>query len=223
MKILSFDKENGSAKLKVESELDLWQLQQMVGKGDLVTAKTIRQLFVQKETGKEKSERKLLLLTIKVEKVDHDDLKKELRLKGKIVEGPAEVQHGSFHTIEVRTGTTLSIVKEWTKEELERLKKSQVRIEVLKDDKILEDFFTHLNKNDRLVTYGLEQVKIASGYGAVKILLVSEEKIREKDVEEIVKEVENKNGEVKLVEKGNLSQKFKSSYQIGAILRYPVE
>jgi protein pelota len=96
-------------------------------------------------------------------------------------------------------------------------------MEVLKDDKVLEEFFTHLNKNDRLVTYGLEQVKIASSYGAVKILLVSEEKIREKDVEEIVKEVENKSGEVKLVERGSLSQKFKSAYQIGAILRYPVE
>ena len=222
MRILRFEKENGLAKLKVESELDLWQLQQIVNKNDFVKAKTIRQLFVQKETGKEKGKRKLLLLTIKVEKVEYDKLKKELRVKGKIVEGPEEVQHGSYHTIEIRPGSIVGITKEWTKEELERLERSQIHMEVLEDEKILEDFFMHVNKNDGLVTYGLEQVKVAASYGAVKILLISEEKIREREFEDLVKIVESKNGEVKLVSKGNISQKFKSTYQVGAILRYPI-
>jgi stalled ribosome rescue protein Dom34 len=222
MRILRFEKESGLAKLKVESELDLWQLQQMVNKNDFVKAKTIRQLFVQRETGREKGERKLLLLAIKVEKVEYDKLKKELRVKGKIVEGPEEVQHGSYHTIEIKPGSIVGITKEWTKEELERLERSQIHMEVLEDEKILEDFFMHVNKNDGLVTYGLEQVKVAASYGAVKILLISEEKIREREFEDLVKIVESKNGEVKLVSKGNISQKFKSTYQVGAILRYPV-
>jgi len=223
MKILRFEKENGFAKLKVENELDLWQLQQMVNKNDLVKAKTIRQLFVQRETRKEKSERKLLLLSIKVEKVDYDRMKNELRIKGKIVEAPDKVQHGDYHTIEIKPGSVVGITKRWTDEELERLKRSQVKMEVLKDEKILEEFFMHLNKNDQLVTYGLEQVKTAANYGAVKVLLISDEKIREKEFEEVVKIIENKSGEVKLVSKGNLSQKFKSTYQIGAILRYPID
>jgi stalled ribosome rescue protein Dom34 len=222
MKILSYERESGFAKLKVESELDLWQLQQMINKDDVVKAKTIRQLFVQKETGKEKSKRKLLLLAIKVEKVDYDKVKNELRVKGKIVEGPGEVQHGSYHTIDVKLGTILGITKVWTKEELERLKRSQVKVEQLKDEKILEEFFMHLNKEDRLVTYGLEQVKTAASYGAVKMLLISEEKIREKDFEDLVRIVEDKGGVVKLVSKGVLSQKFKSTYQVAAMLRYAI-
>jgi len=220
MKILTFDKESGLAKLKVERDLDLWHLQQMVNKNDLVKAKTIRQLFVQRETGREKSKRKLLLLTVNVEKVDYDNLKRELRIKGKIVEGPDEVQRGSYHTIEIRPGTLIEITKKWTNEELERLKKSEIKMDVLKDERILEEFFIHLNKNDGLVTYGLEEVKIAASSGAVKILLVSDEKIREKDFEDLIKTVENKSGAVMLVTRGNLSQKFKSTYQVGAILRY---
>ena len=223
MRIIRFEKENGFAKLKVENEFDPWQLQQMVKKDDFVKAKTIRQLFVQKETGKEKGKRKLLLLEIKVEKVEYDELKKELRIKGKIVEGPEEVQRGSYHTIEIKPGNILGITKTWTNEEMHRLKRTEVKMEVLKDEKILEEFFMHLNKNDRLVTYGIDQVKVAASYGAVKILLVSDEKIREKEFEDLVKEVENKSGEVKLVSKGNLSQKFKSAYHVGAILRYPIE
>ncbi|MBS3055332.1 MAG: pelota family protein [Candidatus Aenigmarchaeota archaeon] len=223
MRILSFDKEDGVAKLKVETELDLWQLQQLIKKDDFVKSKTIRQLFVQRESGREKGKRELVLLAVKTEKTDFDNNKHELRVHGKIVEAPNEIQRGVYHTIEIKTGTVLEITKKWTQEELERLKRSQIKMQVLKDEKILEDFFMHLNKNDRLVTYGFDQVKIAGNHGAVKVLLVSEEKIREKEFEDLVKLVESKSGEVKLVAKGNLSQKFKSTYQIGAILRYPIE
>ncbi len=43
-----------------------------------------------------------------------------------------------------------------------------------KERHLMEEFFEHLKKDDGLSVYGLEEVKHALGYGAVKILLMSE-------------------------------------------------
>jgi len=45
----------------------------------------------------------------------------------------------------------------------------------VRERKIMEDFFGHLKKDDGLVVYGLQDVKNALNYGAIKTLLISEE------------------------------------------------
>jgi peptide chain release factor subunit 1 len=45
----------------------------------------------------------------------------------------------------------------------------------VKERRLMEEFFGHLKKDDGLVVYGLEEVKQALDYGAVKTLLISEE------------------------------------------------
>lgn len=210
--------------MRVENEIDLWHLQHIVEAGDSITAKTPRMIFVQRGDEKEKGMKKFVLLTIKVEKFEFDEHKNKLRLAGKILEAPEEVQLGSYHTIEVGVGKLLSIEKkEWKEEQEKRLERAEIRMEVLREPKIIEEFFVHVNKEDGLAVYGFEEVKTATSIGAVKIILIDEEKIRETRMEELVKEVENKRGEIKLVSKKfQAGQKFCKMCDVGAILRFSI-
>ena len=211
-------------KLKIQNDLDVWHLQQIVEQKDLVKARTVRTIFIRREDQKEKGKRKLVLLKIRVEKIEFDEYQKKLRLNGKIVEGPEEIQLGDYHTIEVGRGDVIEIEKErWNEEQLERLKRASIRIEVLRDPKVLEEFFVHCNKNDGLVVYGFDQVKVAAGFGAVKIVLIPEEKLRDKTFEDLMKLIESKRGEIKLVSKKDVTgKKFCNTFDVGAILRFPI-
>jgi len=223
MKIIEFSPERKTARLKVNNVLDLWHLEKIVEKGDLITAKTLRTIFIRREEEKIKTKKKLVTLTIKVEKVDFSKQKNKLRLKGKIVEAPEEVQKGSYHTIEVGLGKKLTVEKkEWKKEFMEKLKRAK-RIIKIAEPKVIQEFFIHINKNDGLAVYGLDQVKIASQIGAVKIALISEEKIREKSIEKLVEEIEKKGGSIKLVSrKQKEGGRFCKMCDIAAILRFPI-
>jgi peptide chain release factor subunit 1 len=46
---------------------------------------------------------------------------------------------------------------------------------VVKERRLMEEFFEHLKKDDGLSVYGLDEVKRALDFGAVKTLLISEE------------------------------------------------
>ena len=46
---------------------------------------------------------------------------------------------------------------------------------VVKERKLMEEFFEHLKKDDGLCVYGLDEVKRTMDFGAVKTLLISEE------------------------------------------------
>lgn len=223
MKVFEFNQAKKYAIIKIDNQLDFWHLQNIIEKGDLVKAKTLRRIFIQREEKKIKAKKKLVFLKIKVEKIElHKHLNK-LRITGKIVEAPKEIPLGDYHTIEIGFGSKLTIEKEeWKKEQIERLEKAEIKIETIKP-KLIQEFFVHVNKQDGLAAYGFEEVKIAASAGAVKILLVPEEKIAEKEVEEIIKEVESKKGEIKIVsKKEDLGKKFCDMYGIGAILRFAI-
>lgn len=211
-------------RLAVESDLDVWHLQQIIEHNDFAKAKTVRTIFVKRGEEREKGRRKLVLLKIKVEKIEFEEYTKRLRLTGKIVEAPEEVQLGDYHTIEVGRGTAVEIEKKrWTEEQLERLKRASIKMEFLKDPKILQEFFVHINKDDGLATYGFNQVKTVAEVGAVKIVLIPEDKIRDKNFEDLVKLIESKRGEIKLISKRDLNgRKFCNTYDVGAILRFPI-
>jgi len=222
LRILAENIKGGFVKVLVNDLNDLWHLQGIIKPGDFVTAKTLRTIFVEREETKEKVKKKLVMLKIKVEKVEFAQAKNVLRLSGKIEECPEEVQKGSYHTIEVGLGKVLAIEKEWTREDMERLKKARMRIRYA-NGIVVGEFTMHAGKDDGLAAYGTEQVKAAAMMGAVKILLVPEEKLRDKSVEEIIKSVEEKRGDIFLVsKKKDWGEKFCRQYDIAAILRFAI-
>lgn len=223
MKIIKFDKKRNYAKIRVENKLDLWHLEKMIEPRDLITAKTIRTIFVLREGKKEKAGRKQFTLTIKVEKVRYHKQKEKLRIIGKIVEGPNEVQLGSYHAIEVGVGKRLKIEKgKWKKEQIERLERARVKIGKAEID-LIKEFFIHVNKEDGLATYGVKKLKTAATIGAVKIALIPEKKIRERKTEKLARKIEDKGGKIKLVsEESDEGKKFCRQYDVAAILRFPI-
>lgn len=103
------------------------------------------------------------------------------------------------------------------------IQKIVVRSKILEESRLVEEFFYHLNRDDGLATYGFEQVKNAMGMGAIKTLLVSEEKIRDKKVENLAKEVERKGGKVEIISRvHDLGERFSGMSGLGAILRFRI-
>jgi len=224
LRIAQFDQERKTAKLKVEAATDFWHLEKIVEKGDLITARTLRTIFVRRGEERIKANRKFVVLTIKVDKVDFQKHMNKLKFIGKIVKAPEEVQKGSYHSIEIGIGNMFTIEKkEWKEEQIKRLERAKVKVKILKDSKLIEEFLMHLNKGDGLAAYGFDQVKIAASIGAVKIVFIVEEKIREREIEELVGEIQDKRGEVKMISKKySFGKKFSKAYDIAAILRFPI-
>lgn len=223
MKVIGFIPAKKTARLKVETVLDLWHLENIIEKGDLVTGRTPRTIFVQREEKKEKVKKKLVVLTIRVEKKQFHRHANMLRISGKITEAPEEVQLGSHHTIEVGPGKFLTLEKHvWKPEQIDRLERAKTRIENV-SPKLLEEFFIHLHKADGLVVYGFEQVEMAAGMGAVGVVLMPEKKIKDKNIDELVRKIESKRGRIMLVsEKEELGKRFCRVYDIAAILRFSI-
>ncbi len=218
MKIVEKRFEKGFVKVIPENFLDLWYLSKLIEAKDKITAKTVRNIFIEREGKKEKSKKRALLLSIEAEKIELEENK--LRIKGKIVEAPEEVQKGSYHTIGIGIGNKILIEKrEWKKEQIEKIEKSEKKI---KKAASLKDFFVHLNKADGLAVYGIQEVKNSALIGAVKTLFVPLEKFDEK-IEEVMEEIEKKGGEIEFVSKKEyLGKKFIDEYRIGAILRFKI-
>ncbi|MCK4328080.1 MAG: mRNA surveillance protein pelota [Candidatus Diapherotrites archaeon] len=129
---------------------DIWHLEKIIEKGDLVTARSERRF----KTESGKSERKTVTVKITVEGIEYHRDSRKLRLLGTIVEGyPAEyVAIGMHHTIEVLPGVMITVTKEsWKKYQLDRLKhavkaskKPKLLIVVMDDEEaevaLLRDF-----------------------------------------------------------------------------------
>jgi len=342
MKIIKSDFKKGFVKLKINLIDDLWYLEGIVEVNDFVEARTLRSLFLERDGKRTKIGKIPMFLRIKVEKIEFHKHANRLRLMGKIIEGPEDVQIGSYHTIEGGVGTILTIYKEeWKKYQIERLKKAQTVIpdvliivvdstqttfgllkrsgvgiisefrnlhsiqeedklpefykkvateidkfspkvnkiilagpgfakehiqkiikekypdvnekliidttssatkagineilkkgtldkviaesEIIKESQIIQEFFLHLQKDDGLSVYGFDQIKEADNAGAVKILLVSEERIREDEIEELAREIEKKNGQIEIVSRTHdLGEQFSRMGGLGAILRFRI-
>src|SRR3989338_4283282 len=108
MEILKQDLKRGLITLKPINMDDLWHLQQILEIGDKVTSKTERRITIKRGSEIVKGEREIITLTISVGKINLDG---QLRLTGKIVEGPENVTH-EHHTLSIEPGTVLTIEKE---------------------------------------------------------------------------------------------------------------
>ncbi|MEM2123223.1 MAG: mRNA surveillance protein pelota [Candidatus Bathyarchaeia archaeon] len=121
MRILKKDLRHDVISLKLENIDDLWVLYNVVEPGDLVTSKTTRE--IKAEQGRPSSRRVTLHLTLEVTKVELDANLNRLRIQGVIRECPEEYEiRGSYHTLAVAPGTSMSIRKKhWRGHHLDRL------------------------------------------------------------------------------------------------------
>ena len=119
----TFDLKHDIGKITPENSDDLWILSEVITPDSIVKAKTMRTVEVRRGDMKEKVGRKPMILSVLVEKID---IGESLRLSGKIVAGPEDVEH-DWHTIEVTPGTFLTIERKWKSWEINKIKSAEVK------------------------------------------------------------------------------------------------
>ncbi len=109
MKVIDKDLRRGWVRVRVEDVDDLWILKNLLKEGDVVVARTSRDVKMDGE-----GKRRLpMSLAVKVEKVYFQPFASRLRIHGVIVEGPEEYGlKGSHHTLNVDVGSELTVFRE---------------------------------------------------------------------------------------------------------------
>ncbi|MFN4046604.1 MAG: pelota-like protein, partial [Acidilobaceae archaeon] len=124
MKILEVSSKSRVAKVLIESEEDLWTLKTILKPGDLIEAKTTRD--VAGVPGGEK-ERRAIIVKLRVERLEFQPFTGKLRVSGVIVEGPEEYGvKGRHHTLTLTPGMTIVLERGegWSVKALEAMEKS---------------------------------------------------------------------------------------------------
>ena len=128
MKIISKNLREQLVKVQVETLEDLWHLEHVLELGDLVTARTLRKASVKSGGEYEYADKRPMILTIRLEKMEFKRDSGVLRLNGPIVEGPDDVPKQSHHSMQIDVNDTLTIRKErWKAYQLDRLEKARVK------------------------------------------------------------------------------------------------
>lgn len=125
MKILKIDQKKNFVSVLPEVLDDLWHLERVIEKNDLVSGKTTRKLKA--EEGKE-VKRINMFLQLQVEEVEFHKFSGKLRVSGVIVKGKPEdfVEEKAFHTLSFDVGDKVDVQKEKLKRyQIERLEKAQ--------------------------------------------------------------------------------------------------
>ncbi|MFH1849388.1 MAG: mRNA surveillance protein pelota [archaeon] len=126
MHILDQNVRKGHVKLRVENLDDLWYLSQIVDPGDRVGGRTERKIRIgSSEDRKTQVVKKIVNITILVEKAEFHKHSDTLRISGTIADGPEDVARGTHHTFNVCENTTITITKEeWLQYQLQKLKEA---------------------------------------------------------------------------------------------------
>jgi peptide chain release factor subunit 1 len=155
-------------------------------------------------------------------------------LKGIIIGGPGTTKNnfydGSYINEDIKrkligslfdiTYTNSFGLKELVDKASEVLRDS----EVITERKLLQRFFESLSKNANMVSYGLENTKIALKMGAVETLILIDDKFENEVLDELSKLTENTSSKLEIVSnKTPEGSQLNGLSGIGAILRYPVE
>jgi protein pelota len=121
MKLIKQNLKQGELVVKAETSDDLWLLSQLVEAGDFISGKTLRKIKLErKDTEKSVAAKKSVWLKIEAEKLEYAP--EQLRVAGKVVEGPEDVPKGSHHSFEVEQGTIITIAKkEWPRYQINRI------------------------------------------------------------------------------------------------------
>ncbi|KAG0767113.1 hypothetical protein G6F57_002568 [Rhizopus arrhizus] len=113
---------SGSVTLLPEELEDMWHVYNLISKGDMIRATTIRRLQSESSTGSSTSQRVRLNLTITVESVDFDPIVGLLRINGRVSSESPYVKMGSYHTIDLELNRNFTLFKsEWDIIALERV------------------------------------------------------------------------------------------------------
>jgi len=123
LRIVEEDLKRGVLELRCETVDDLWVLYNIIREGDIVYARTTREVKI-RDTGE--SSRVSVVLGISVKKVEFQQFTDKLRISGIIVDGPEKLGvKGKHHTITIGVGDTIKVIKEkkWEEHELEYIKR----------------------------------------------------------------------------------------------------
>jgi protein pelota len=126
MKIIYRNMKTGTLKLKTESPEDPWHLARVLEVGDHVTAKTDRRKTFKRGSEIVRGERVQVTLTIELERSVLEAGK--LRVRGRILSGPKDIELASYHSILIEPYMVVTVRKEqWRRDQLERLKRAAVK------------------------------------------------------------------------------------------------
>ena len=115
----------GMVFLQPETAEDLWHAYNLVQVGDEVRCTTVRKVVKESSTGSTTSQKKRLMLTIDVGKVDFDSDVLQLRISGQVTSENDVVRMGAFHTLTVELNVSFSIAKDvWDQVYLDRIEEA---------------------------------------------------------------------------------------------------
>lgn len=124
MQITHSDFKKGTVELRVDDLEDLWYLSHLIDPGDLVKGKTTRKVKIG-DGENAKVVKKTLTLAVEAESVDFSTGGNELRINGKIKEGPEDLPKDSYHAISLETGTDFTLTKKnWLEYQKSKLKEA---------------------------------------------------------------------------------------------------
>ncbi|MEK6843400.1 MAG: mRNA surveillance protein pelota [Candidatus Micrarchaeota archaeon] len=115
MHVIRFDQELSELKAKVESLEDLWFLQKLIEKGDVLLAVSFRRFKSDDKLRPDSGEKKMVHLELLVEETEIAENANKLRVSGKILSGspPEFAQKGAHHTIDLELKSVFSVRKEF--------------------------------------------------------------------------------------------------------------
>lgn len=124
VRILEKNLKKGYMKIIPENTDDLWLLYNIIRKGDIIIAKTTRD--VKTESG---SRRIPMTLTIKVTYLEFQPFTHRLRIRGIVVNGPERFGvKGHYHTVNLEPGNAVTIVKEeWPEYIVKKIEDSSLK------------------------------------------------------------------------------------------------
>ena len=110
MRILEEDYKKGVVKLQIETLDDLWVIYNVLREGDIVYARTTREVKVGEGSH---GSRLPMTLGVRVKRVEFQQFSSKIRIGGVVVEGPEEYGvKGKHHTLSVGVGDVIVILKE---------------------------------------------------------------------------------------------------------------
>jgi len=123
VKVLRKDPRDGVVKLRLQSVDDLWHLENLLEKGDLVRSVTYRRREEQTDKIRpERMDKVRMVLAVRVETVEFHEFDLRLRVSGVIEEGPQDLS--KHHTFAFTVDEDLEIQKVWTPTQLRRIEEA---------------------------------------------------------------------------------------------------
>jgi len=115
MKVVKKALNIGKITLKIEVADDLFYLADIISKGDTVISMTKRRVEIASRDDVQRagrSDKKPVKLGVHVEDIEFDRNVDRLRISGKITSGPENVPSGDFHTLNLKPGMVVEVIKE---------------------------------------------------------------------------------------------------------------